>query len=165
MSNPLLNPKDGRFRKPQIGGGGAQNPFSDPDAATKPPTSQESSLYGGSTSDPQPYTPHYVAQQRARYPLLLVLGGLGWGAAVVGAVSMTGIFAVGWMAPLLGVGPTAAGWLLANEDLKAIRVGAIPSAARGPTRHAWWLGLTGLLACIGVVGGMIAQQMHALPDL
>ena len=165
MSNPLLNPNDGRFRKPQIAGSGEQNPFTDPEAATGRAPSHGESLYGSSADDPQPYLPHYVAQQRPRYPLLLVLGGLGWGAAVVGAVSMTGIFEVGWMAPLLGAGPTAAGWLLANEDLKAIRGGAISAVAGGPTRHAFWLGLTGFLACLAVVGGMIAQQMHALPDL
>ena len=48
---------------------------------------------------------------------------------MVGAVSMTGLFAIGWMAPLLGAGPAAAGWLLAHEDLNAIRLGAIAAEA------------------------------------
>jgi hypothetical protein len=166
MSNPLLNPNDPRFRKPQLGGPGAENPFSEKAPSAQAPTeSSPRDLYSATSDDPRPYTPQYAAQQRPRYQLLFILGGLGWGAAVIGAVSMTGIFEIGWMAPLLGAGPAAAGWLLAHEDLKAIRLGAIPSAAHPPTRHAFWLGLTGLIACLGVVAGMVAQQMHALPDV
>jgi hypothetical protein len=165
MSNPLLNPNDPRFLKPVIGSGQA-NPFSDSKQASQSASGHEpSAIYHPTGDDPRPYTPQYAAQQRPRYRLLLMLGGLGWGAAVVGAISMTGVFDVGWIAPLLGAGPAAAGWLLAHEDLKAIRLGAIIAAAQQPTRHAFWLGLTGLIACLSVVAGMIAQQMHALPDV
>jgi hypothetical protein len=129
------------------------------------PQNESGSIYGATSDDPRPYTPQYASQQRPRYRLLLIFGALGWGAAVIGAVSLTGAFDIGWIAPLLGAGPAAAGWLLAHEDLKAIRLGAISSDAQQPTRHAFWLGLTGLIACLSVVAGMIAQQMHALPDV
>ncbi len=54
---------------------------------------------------------------------------------------------------------------MAHEDLKAVRVGAIIAAAQAPTRHAFWLGLTALIACAGIVAPMIVQQMHFLPDV
>lgn len=165
MSNPLLNPNDPRFRRPQIGGPGEANPFTDGHEAAQATSGEPNAVYRPTTDEPRPYAPRYAVQQRPRYSLLLVLGAIGWGAATTGAVSMTGIFDIGWLAPLIGVAPAAAGWLLAHEDLKSIRLGAIDSDAQRPTRHAFWLGLTGLVACLGVVAGMIAQQMHMLPDV
>jgi hypothetical protein len=164
MSNPLLKPNDPRFQQPAVRDSDGQNRFSDSAPKAAAPAGRD--VYAPAASDDErPFAPEYTAQQRPRFQLLLVLGALGWLAAVVGAVSLTGIFDIGWLAPLLGIGPAAAGWLLAYEDLKAIRVGAIAAAARQPTRHAFWLGLTALIACLGIVAAMIFQQMHFLPDV
>jgi hypothetical protein len=175
MSNPLLRPNDPRFQKPQLSSGADKNPFAEPvdppdKAATSdrgPPSSAEPNVFApfGSADEPRPYAPAYTAQQNARTPLLLFLGILGWCAALIGAVSLTGIFDIGWLAPLLGLGPSAAGWLLAHEDSKAIRVGAISADAQPFIRQAFWLGLTGLIACAGIVAAMIFREMHFLPDV
>ena len=82
-------------------------------------------------------------QQQPRTALLLLLGGLAWAAAGVGVMSLAGLFGLGWISPLLGLGPGAAGWLLAHSELKAIGLGAISADAATQTRHAYWLGLTG----------------------
>jgi hypothetical protein len=97
--------------------------------------------------------------------LLLFLGGLGWVAALIGGISLAGLFNLGWISPLLGVIPAGATWFLAHEELKAIELGAIAAEARSPARHAYWLGLTALTVCVGIVAAMIYRQMHFLPDV
>jgi hypothetical protein len=113
----------------------------------------------------RPFVPQFEVQQRSRATLLFWLGGFGWFAAALGAISFTGVFDIGWVSPLLGLAPAAAAWFLAYEDLKAIRVGAIDAAARPRTWHAYWLGLTGLVACAAIIGAMIYHQMRFLPDV
>lgn len=166
MPNPLLKPNDPRFQKPLLSEGVKNNPFAEV-VAESSDKEKIASVYvpASLNGDPQPYTPAYAAQQTPRFQQLFLLGSLGWCAAVIGAVSFTGIFDIGWLAPLLGLGPAAAAWLLAHEDIKAIRVGAIRAEAYPPTRYAFWLGLTALLACAGIVGAMIYREMNFLPDV
>lgn len=169
MSNPLLKPNVPRFQKPELPTG-QSNPFADnvPKSATtdgRTSADQQENLFAANTNDPHPYTPAYTAQQRSRVPLLFTLAGLGWAASIPGVIALAGFSDIGWLAPLLGLGPAAAAWFLAYEDLKAIRVGAIAPAAYQPTRHAFWLGITGLLACAGIVAAMIFREMNFLPDV
>jgi hypothetical protein len=164
VSNPLLKPEDPRFRKPEIRDTTGKNRFAEGESQVGEGHADD--VYAAGPSDePRPFVPRYEAQQRPQYPLLMLLGGLGWLAAAIGAVSLTGLFAIGWICPLIGIAPAAAGWLLAHEDMKAIRVGAIAAEATPPTRHAFWLGLGGLIACLGVVAAMIYRQMNFLPNL
>src|SRR5205814_10361373 len=112
----------------------------------------------------RPFVPRYEVQQQPRTGLLLLLGGLAWAAAVVGVASLAGLLSLGWISPLLGAGPGAIAWLLAHAELKAIRVGAIAAEARSQTRHAFWLGLSGLLICLAIVAAMIYRRMNFFPD-
>jgi hypothetical protein len=160
MSNPLLNSKDPRFQRPDIRDSAGQNPFADqnlsPDQA--PPAS---TVYAVVNADEvKPFTAQFPIQQTSRAGLLLFLGGISWGAAAVGAFSFTGWFDAGWLGPLLGLGPAGAAWFLAHEELKAIRAGAISADAEPQARHAFWLGLTGLIACIGIFVAMICSAMR-----
>lgn len=165
MSNPLLRPNDPRFQRPDVHTAEGKNPFGE-SSPIQPLPAPQSDVYAASAADEaQPYTARYLVQQNSRAGLLIFLGGTAWGAAAVGAFSFTGWFDIGWLAPLLGVCPAGAAWFLAHEELKAIQAGAIASSAQEPARHAYWLGLTGLLACIAVVATMIYQQMHVLPNL
>jgi hypothetical protein len=44
-------------------------------------------------------------------------------------------------------------------------VGAIEEQARSRARHAFWLGLTALLACLLVIAAMIYRKANFLPDI
>jgi hypothetical protein len=93
----------------------------------------------------------------------LALGG--WVGAVVGVLGLAGIITSGWITPLIGAVPAATAWLLGYEDLKAISAGAMDQAARANVRFATWVGLTGLVACLSLIGLMIYYQLGFLPDL
>src|SRR5262245_59905840 len=150
MSNPLLRPNDPRFARPEVRDGAGQNRFAEGDQAADQPDNYE--VYkAAALDDARPYEPRYEAQQQPRTGLLFLNGGLGWAAAAIGVVSLLGVFDLGWLAPLIGIGPAAAAWLLAYGELRAIRVGAITQAALAQTRHAFWLGFTGFIACLSVV--------------
>jgi hypothetical protein len=173
MPNPLIKPNDPRFNKPLLADEQGKNPFAEPLAEKATTTgrgsdsAQEANVFAAAApgDENRPYVPAYTAQQQPRVGLLLTLGILGWAASIPGAISLAGLWDIGWLAPLLGLGPAGACWLLAYEDLRAIRVGAIAAEAYRPTRHAFWLGITGLLACGGVVGAMIFRKMNFLPDV
>jgi hypothetical protein len=165
MSNPLLRSNDPRFQRPQIPSAG-QNPFGEDAATTTGDPKQNTDIFAATVvEEAQPYTAQYPVQQRSRSQLLIFLGGISWGAALVGAFSFTGWLDMGWLSPLIGVAPAGAAWFLAHEELKAIRAGAIAPTATQPARHAFWLGVTGLIACLAVVGTMIYRQMNVLPSL
>jgi hypothetical protein len=164
MSNPLLRPNDPRFQKPEVRDAAGQNRFAEGKQATNQPAGNDV-FAAAAVDDPRPFVPRYEAQQQPRTALLFLLGGLGWAAAAVGAISLTGVFDLGWISPLIGIGPSAAAWFLGYAELSAIRVGAIAQEALPQTRHAFWLGVTGLLACLAVVAAMIYRQMHFLPDV
>jgi len=170
MSKPILHPNDPRFQRPELRDAAGKNPFADqnlaPDSASPNRPAQTSDVYAAAAAnEAQPFTAQYPVQQTSRASLLLFLGGIGWGAAAVGALSFTGWFDAGWISPLIGLGPAGAGWLLAHEELKAIRAGAISMGAESQARHAFWLGLTGLIACTGVVIAMICREMRLLPGI
>jgi hypothetical protein len=164
MSNPLLRPNDPRFQKPDVRGPGGQNRFAEDAQATKPAASGDV-FAAAAIDDARPFVPRYEVQQQPRTPLLFLLGGLGWAAAAIGAISLTGVFDLGWISPLIGIGPAAAAWFLGFAELRAIHLGAIAQDALSQTRYAFWLGVTALLACFAVVGAMIYRQMHFLPDV
>jgi hypothetical protein len=165
MSNPLLRPHDPRFQKPDIRDSEGKNRFgeaaNDQDAANA-----VDEVFAASVDpDPRPYEPRYEAQQPSRARLLLVLGGFGWAAAVAGAFSLVSGFDIGWLSPLLGVFPAGAAWFMSHAEMRAIQIGAMDPTAQSPVRHAFWLGLTSLLACLAIVVAMVYRQMHLLPDL
>jgi hypothetical protein len=165
MSNPLLRPNDPRFQKPDVRNAAGKNQFGESQqTAVTPPGGSE--VFAAAASDEaRPFVPRYEAQQQPRTGLLLLLGGLAWASAAVGTLSLAGLLSLGWICPLLGSGPGAAAWFLAYEDLKALRVGAITADAQAQTRHAFWLGLTGLLACLAIVAAMIYRRMNFFPDI
>jgi hypothetical protein len=170
MSNPLLRPEDPRFRRPDVRDGEGKNRFADDQAPAEgdagTPSPPPTDVFAASASgEERPYLPRYNAQQPGRPSLLLLLSGLGWLAAAGGILALLGLLDMGWIAPLLGLGPAAAAWLLAYEDLKAIQVGAVDHQVGPRTRHALWLGLTGLLLCLAIVAAMVYRQMNFLPDV
>jgi len=165
MSNPLIKPNDPRFKKPEILDAEGKNRFGESEQPVEEAPVQYEAYSAGPSDEARPFVPHYEAQQRSRGGLWLTLGWLGWGAAVLGGISLAGFFRGGWICPLLGAGPAGSAWLLAYEELKAIRVGAIDEAARPRTQHAFWLGFTGLVACLALVAAMVYRNMNFLPDI
>jgi hypothetical protein len=165
MSNPLLRPNDPRFQRPDVRDPAGKNPFGEGEQPAEAPQNESNGYAAAATDEARPFVPRYEAQQQSRTGLLLLLGGLAWAAAAVGTISLAGLLNLGWISPLLGMGPGAAAWFLAYEDLKALRVGAITADASSPTRNAFWLGLTGLLACLAIVAAMIYRRMNFLPDV
>ena len=165
MSNPLLRPNDPRFQKPDVRDAEGKNPFGEAAAEPESPDTGNDVYAAATTDEVRPFVPQYEVQQRSRPALLLFLGGLGWAAAAVGAMSLVGPFDLGWISPLLGVVPAGAAWLLAHEELRAIGLGAIVAEARSQVRHAFWLGLTALIACMGIIAAMIYRGLHFLPDV
>jgi hypothetical protein len=173
MSNPLLRPNDPRFQKPSIVDTAGQNRFAE---GSKPPEGAASGgdnsanenagdAFAANSSDARPYQPQYEVTHRSRSGLLLVLGIVGWVCASVGTIAVLGLFDIGWIAPLLGIVPAMTAWLLAHEDLKTLRLGAMDEQDRPRLRQAYWVGLSGLLACIGMVAWMIFLGLSLLPDL
>jgi hypothetical protein len=152
MSNPLLKPEDPRFKRANVRDGAGRNPFAERDEALH-----------AATNDARPFAPRYAAQQPSRAGLFLFLGGMGWGTALVGCMSIAGLFDLGWISPLLGVGPAAAAWLMARNELQAIDIGAMDPTNRPQARQAFWLGLTAFIACLAVVTAMIYRHMNFLP--
>jgi hypothetical protein len=166
MSNPLLRPNDPRFRQPEMRDEAGQNRFADETAAAAGEDAEQASPFAAAAEgDARPFSPRYEAQQPARNGLLYLLGGLGWAGAAFGVLALLDIVAVGWIAPLLGLGPAGAAWLLAWDDAKAIRVGAMTGDARAGVRLAMWIGLGACIACAAIVGSMIYREMTFLPDV
>jgi hypothetical protein len=97
--------------------------------------------------------------------MLLTIAGLGLAGAVVGLIALAGIFPTGYFATLISVVPAATAWLLAYQDLKTMRLGAMDDSGRSRTRLASWLGLFGLITCLGIVATAIWREMNLLPDL
>jgi hypothetical protein len=165
MSNPLLKPNDPRFQQAEIRDAAGKNPYAE-SAQPQAESSTAAEIYAASTGDEaRPFVPKYEVQQQSRPGLLFVLGAMGWAAAAIGAVSLTGLFDIGWICPLLGVIPGGAAWLLAHEELKQIAAGLIAAQARATAQHAYWIGLTALIMCAMMVAAMIYQSMNFWPDL
>jgi len=167
MSNPLIRPNDPRFQKPSIVDAAGQNRFAE---------GQESGEAGGeggvgdafaagASVGERPYQPRYEVTQQSRGGVLLTIAGLGMVGAVIGIVALLGIFPMGYFATMISVVPAATAWLLAYQDLKTMQLGAMDDSGRQRTLLAYWLGLFGLLACVGIVGTMIWREMNLLPDL
>jgi len=163
MSNPLLRPGDERFRRPQLADEQGKNPFAEAGGPQGQAAAADAFAVSGA-EDARPYVPQYGVQQEPRPRLLLALGSLGWLGALLGGVSLVGLYDTGWICPLLGVGPAAAGWLLAHSDLKAIEAGAIDASAHRLVSRGLWLGVTALVACLAATVGMIFLERGLLPE-
>ena len=159
MSNPLLRPNDPRFQKPDVRDAEGKNRFGETGEKDNVAATHGDVFAATSADKARPFEPRYEAQQRSRAVLWLFLGGIGWGAALVGMVSLLGLYDTSWVSPLLGLIPAGAGWLLAYEELKAIRTGAIASEAAPRARHALWLGFTAVLACGSLLVAMIYRDV------
>lgn len=164
MSNPLLKPNDPRFRQPAMRDQAGTNRFGE-EAEPSNEKIAVGDAFATTSGDARPFDPRYEAQQPSRSGILFVLGGLGWIGAAVGVLALLEWTATGWICPLLGLGPAGAAALLAWEDLKAIRVGAMADQNHPATRLALWCGLLALVACAAIVGSMIFRQMAFLPDV
>jgi hypothetical protein len=165
MSNPLLRPNDPRFQRPELRDEAGQNRFTDDSEPQTDAPPAAVNNFAAAAGEERPFQPRYEAQQPARTGLLYLLGGLGFAGMAVGLLALLRVFTTGWIAPLLGLAPSAAAWLLAWEDLKAIRTGAIGEESRPGVLLAMWLGLEAFFACVAVVASMIYREMTFLPDV
>ena len=165
MPNPLLKPGDPRFQPSQIDAQDGQNRFADQAASETAPAANGDPYQTGAATDARPFEPHFESHQTPRLQLLIFLCIGAWLGAGLGALSLAGIFAVGWICPLLGLGPAAAASFIAYEDLKAIASGAIGEEHFAAVNKACYAGVSSLLACASVIGLMIYYQMQFLPDL
>ena len=166
MSNPLIRPNDPRFQKPSLVDPQGQNRFGDEQPASQSAGAASNDAFAaGASSEERPYQPQYETTQKSRSGLLLVIAGLGLAGALVGVIALLDIFPSGYFATLISVVPAASAWLLSREDLKTMHVGAMEDSGRQRTVLAYWLGLFGLLACVGVVVTAIWRELNFLPDL
>ncbi len=174
MSNPLLKPGDPRFAKPPVTDSAGQNRFAERDPAEQ--ERQEAEAIGDSAasgtaysataaSSELPYQPQYETTAPSREPLLLTLAGLGLAGALCGTSSLLGIYHAGWLVPLCAVFAAGPAWVLAYKDLGEMHLGGRDPAGRSPTLLAMWLGVAGMLACIGTVASMIWLGMGPFPDI
>ena len=165
MSNPLFKPNDSRFHPPELRDEAGQSRFAEESAVQAAANSESNDAYTTANGDARPFEPRYEAHQTPRTALLYLLAGMAWTGAAIGVVALSGLIPAGWICPLLGIAPAATAWLLAGEDIKAIRSGAMAAEARPATRWAMWIGLLGLLACAAIVGSMIYRELPFLPDV
>src|SRR5262245_56813297 len=108
MSNPLLRPNDPRFRKPEVRDEAGQNQFGDERPAADAKPAGDSVFAAAAVEEARPYVPRYEAQQSARGGLLMLMAGMGLGCGLIGMIALLGILPLGWVFPLLGLGPSAA---------------------------------------------------------
>ena len=167
MSNPLIRPNDPRFQKPSIVDAEGQNRFGEgqPAGEASKDSPAGDAFAAGSAAEERPYQPQYEVTQKSRSGVLLLIASLGLVGAFLGLIALVGIFPLGYFATLISVVPAATAWLLAYEDLKTMRLGAMDDSGRQRTKLAFWLGLFGLLGCVGIVATMIWREMNFLPDL
>ena len=92
-------------------------------------------------------------------------GALGLAGAGTAASSLSGLMGLGWILPICGAVAAATAWLLAHQDLQAMKTGAVEEAGRPLTLLAMWLGIVGLLACVGAVVAMIWLGLSLLPSM
>lgn len=163
MSNPILRPNDPRFQRPTLQDAEGKNRFAETAEVAAEVVGNEP-FAPPADGEARPFVPQYEEQQQPRAGLLLLLALLGWAGAALGVVSLTGLYDSGWICPLLAIAPAAAAWLLAHQDLRAIEVGAIGSAAYRATRRAHWLGATALAAALATTIGMILLARNFLPE-
>jgi hypothetical protein len=166
MSNPLLKPGDPRFQQPAIVDAAGQNRFAEGDGAGDAPPSQRSQedVYAATPATSEaPYQPRYETTAQARGIILLVLALVGLGGATAGMTSLTGIMLTGWIFPLCAFFASGSAWLLAFGDLREMASGARDEEGRPLTLIAMWLGVIGLVACIGSVVSMIWLGLSLLP--
>jgi len=166
MSNPLIKPNDPRFQKPSLVDPAGQNRFAEGAAASEGAKEGSGDAFAaGAAADARPFQPQYEVTQQARGGMLLTIAWLGIGGAMIGLTALIGLFPSGYFAPLISVVPAATAWLLAHQDLKTMQLGAMNDNGRPRTRLAYWLGLFGLIACLGIVATAIWKEMNLLPDL
>jgi len=169
MSNPLLKPGDPRFQQPLLIDAAGQNRFADTEQAdaaqTQDPAAAADSYSATPATSELPFEPHYETTAQSREVILMVLAGVGLAGAACGASSLSGILLTGWLMPLCAVFAAGPAWLLAYGDLREMRTGGRDAAGRTLTLLAMWLGVGGVLACIGSVAWMMWLGMSPLPDI
>jgi len=169
MSNPLLKPGDPRFAKPSLIDAAGQNRFAEQEPSEAEAAQDSASPATAYTATPAtselPFQPHYETTAQSREVMLLVLAGIGLAGAACGASSLSGIVFIGWLMPLCAVFAAGPAWLLAYGDLREMRTGGRDASGRPLTLLAMWLGVGGLLACIGSVAWLMWLGMGPLPDI
>ena len=169
MSNPLLRPNDPRFQKPSITDAQGQNRFAEPAEGSQPSDAgagESGNQFAAPAREQQPYQPKYEATQPGRTGMLFGLAACGLAGIFFGGLQLVGIFQIGWIVPLIANVPAAAAWLLAHEDLKAIRLGAMDEVQRQNTLFAYWLGIPALVGCLAVTATLIYRDPSGiLPNL
>jgi hypothetical protein len=163
MSNPLLRPNDPRFSRPNITDDAGKNRFAEPDEAKAVEGSQQTaSVFAAGSAADKPYQPRYETTANSRGVYLLALAILGLAGVGTGFSSLVG-WSLGWVFPLVSLVASATAWLLAYQDLAAMKSGAMDDEGRTMTRVAMWMGFGGLLAGIASVGTMIWAGLSLLP--
>jgi hypothetical protein len=167
MTNPLLKPGDPRFAQPSIVDAAGQNRFAENEKAENAPPDigAQQDVYSASlASSETPYQPRYATTAPSRGIILLVLALVGLGGAAAGMSSLTGIMLTGWIFPLCAFFASASAWLLAFGDLREMQSGARDEEGRPLTLIAMWLGVVGLVACVGSVVSMVWLGLSLLPS-
>ena len=158
MSNPLIKPNDPRFQNRAPLDQQGKNLFAEPaDLAEKVSAADSASgtenvFAASQVADEQPFQPEYLTTQTHRGTLLLVLAILGLTGNAAGTIALSGVLTMALMLPFLAIFPAGAAWLLANEDLRAMRLGAMDASGEGLTRIAMWMGAGGVVCSI--LGGI-----------
>jgi hypothetical protein len=162
----ILKPNDPRFVKPPITDGAGQNRFGDPEQLAEQAKGPTKDVYAATPAgSEQPYQPRYETTAASRGVWLLVLAAVGLAGVGVGAASFSGLAMTGWIFPLCGLVASATAWLLGHSDLQEMRVGRRDESGWALTQMAMWLGVLGLVACLGSVAAMIWLGLNLLPSV
>jgi hypothetical protein len=139
------------------------NRFAEPDEAKSAEGSKPAAgVFAASSAAEKPYQPRYETTAQSRGVFLLALAILGLAGVGTGFSSILG-WTLGWIFPLVALVASATAWLLAYQDLAAMKSGAMDDEGRAMTRFAMWLGFGGLIAGVGSVGTMIWAGLSLLP--
>ncbi len=131
MSNPLLNPQDDRFARRKLPADGS-NPFQERDEA-----------YENAAITPAPDVPReeYQMVYGHRGGFLATLAGVGLAMQLLIVLSFFSL-SIMWVGLALAGGfPGLVALVLAAQDIRAMRAGAMNPEGLGLTRSAYWMGL------------------------
>jgi hypothetical protein len=164
MSNPLIRPNDPRFQRLRIADDAGQNRFGDSEQLSAD-SDKAAGSFAASTGSELPYQPKYETTTPSRSKLLTTLAMFGLGGAIVGVLGAAGIVDSGWVFPLCGAVASGTALFLAYGDLREMTLGARDAAGRGSTNLSLWLGLLGLLGCVGLVAAMNWLGQSVFPNV
>lgn len=155
----------------------SESTFADPESASNTDTNTDPNLYSGS-SDVSGVThavDDFVQTMSHRGGRVFSLGLFGLLASLLGVAGVLSAivmnaelqdasFAACASALFFGVACSWPAWIMARNDLKAMRLGAMDNRGRRATRIGWALGLTGTITTVLPIAYLIFEIARSVAD-